>query len=99
MMEQGLFHNNATRCVPSFAMISDATFSGLPTAPNWIRTFTISMGWMMVVAIIPDKPPFTKGLAVAQAVFFCSAIASYRYAVRESEMTAECTPLNATEQL
>jgi hypothetical protein len=27
----------------------------------------MSMGWMMVVAAIPESPPLTKGLAVAQA--------------------------------
>lgn len=31
--------------------------TGLPFSPSCSRTLTISMGWMMLVAPIPDKPP------------------------------------------
>ena len=41
--------------------------TGPPLAPSCSLTFTMSMGWMMVVAAIPESPPLTKGLAVAQA--------------------------------
>ena len=41
--------------------------TGPPLAPSCSLTLTMSMGWMMVVAAIPESPPLTKGLAVAQA--------------------------------
>lgn len=41
--------------------------TGLPVAPSWMRTFTISIGWMMQVAAMPDIPPLTKGLTAFHA--------------------------------
>lgn len=38
--------------------------TGPPLAPSWMRTLTMSMGWMMQVAAMPLRPPFTNGLAV-----------------------------------
>ena len=48
--------------------MSLATLMGEPLAPSWSRTFTMSIGWMMHVAIIPDKPPLKNGLTVPHAV-------------------------------
>ena len=52
---------------PSLLTMSEATLNGDPEAPSCKRTFTMSMGWMMVVAIMPDSPPFTNGLARSHA--------------------------------
>jgi hypothetical protein len=45
--------------------------TGLPFAPSWILTFTMSMGWMITVANIPLRPPFTNGLAAFHAGCCC----------------------------
>ena len=44
--------------------------TGEPCAPSWIRTLTMSMGWMTQVASMPLAPPFTKGLMLLQTVLF-----------------------------
>lgn len=46
-------------------------------APHQLA-LTMSMGWMITVEIMPEAPPFTKGLAAAHtgfSGFFCSAMA------------------------
>jgi hypothetical protein len=35
-------------------------------APSWMRTLTMSIGWMMHVAAMPLRPPLKKGLAAFQ---------------------------------
>ena len=42
--------------------------TGEPVAPSCSRTLTMSMGWMMQVASMPEAPPFTKGFTVFQAL-------------------------------
>ena len=42
--------------------------TGEPVAPSCSRTFTMSIGWMMQVAIMPEAPPLTNGLTAFQAV-------------------------------
>ncbi len=37
-------------------------------APSCSRTFTMSMGWMIQVASMPEAPPLTNGLTAFQAV-------------------------------
>ena len=41
--------------------------TGEPVEPSWMRTLTMSMGWMTVVAIMPERPPLTNGFAAFQA--------------------------------
>mmetsp|Transcript_16108 Transcript_16108/g.18645 ORF Transcript_16108/g.18645 Transcript_16108/m.18645 type:complete len:81 (+) Transcript_16108:406-648(+) len=52
--------------MPSFfimveAMVKGPAASAVP-AVNWMRTFTMSMGWMQQVANIPANEPVAKGL-------------------------------------
>jgi hypothetical protein len=39
--------------------VAIVTLTGPPVAPSCSLTLTMSMGWMMTVAPMPDRPPFT----------------------------------------
>ena len=41
--------------------------TGEPVAPSCRRTLTMSIGWITLVAIIPERPPLTNGLAAFHA--------------------------------
>ena len=61
--------------------------TGLPFSPSWMRTLTMSMGWMRHVDSMPLAPPLTNGLAAAHTglIAFLSdmvACAALRCAVR-----------------
>ena len=43
----------------------------LPLAPSWMRTLTMSIGWMMVVAPMPLKPPMQNGRTARQTALTC----------------------------
>ena len=52
-----------SRRVPCLCLV----LTGLPLAPSWMRTLTMSTGWMMHVAAMPLRPPLTNGLAAFHA--------------------------------
>jgi hypothetical protein len=56
-------------CIPQplEAPLGAVRLTGEPVAPSCSRTLTMSMGWMMQVASMPEAPPFTKGFTVFQA--------------------------------
>lgn len=62
----------AGRPVPCWSPLSlslpehKGRLTGPPEAPSWMRTLTMSTGWMMQVAPIPDRPPLKNGLAAFQ---------------------------------
>lgn len=43
--------------------LSPPHLTGPPVAPSWMRTLTMSIGWMMQVAAMPERPPLKNGLA------------------------------------
>ena len=64
------------------AKISLVTLSGvglgpvlMPSPASCNRTFIMSMGWMQVVANIPDRPPLTKGSS-SRVVGLCKTTAA-----------------------
>jgi len=46
------------------ALTFPATAAPEPSPASWIRTLIMSMGWMMVVAAMPERPPLMKGRKV-----------------------------------
>eukprot|EP00955_Chlamydomonas_euryale_P081791 363626-Chlamydomonas_euryale.AAC.11 len=43
------------------------SLTGPPVSPSCSLTLTMSIGWMIQVAAMPDRPPFTNGLAASHA--------------------------------
>ena len=65
---------------PFLLMISRPTWKGerlttvFPAASrlDWMMTFTVSMGWMVADAALPEMEPTRKGLAYSQTMLsFC----------------------------
>jgi hypothetical protein len=44
-----------------------------------MRTLTMSIGWMMHVAAIPDRPPFIKGLTAFQMGLSAAISCRFRF--------------------